>query len=385
LEGLDATRNLTRTGAVEFIVPTDFAKTSKFGDELYWIKAVDIEDKFRTQSAAKVKGIYLNTTFAIQAESINDELLGSCDGSADQKFQFTRFPVIKEEIWVNETGTLLEEEKKAIIEEKGEDYVSESKDETWVRWQAVEDFFDSTSKSRHYGVDRATGDVRFGDGESGMVPPIGRDNIKANYQVGGGERGNVGASEISIMKTSISFMDKVTNPEPAEGGSDTELLESVFERGPHLIKHRDRAVTEEDFERLAKAASSYIARTRCFTEGNKLKILVIPKGEEVCERPGEVCSDALSRLHDASEAYKEDKKTNYGLVLKTKKEIVSELREQGWIGVPISEGEETKVEEAPALHKKPDEKDVFGNIREHILTNKDLLLKIEQLEKGIGS
>ncbi|MBE9593202.1 MAG: hypothetical protein IMF19_06950, partial [Proteobacteria bacterium] len=41
LEGLDATRNLTRTGAVEFIVPADFAKTSKFGDELYWINAVD--------------------------------------------------------------------------------------------------------------------------------------------------------------------------------------------------------------------------------------------------------------------------------------------------------------------------------------------------------
>ncbi|MBE9593864.1 MAG: baseplate J/gp47 family protein, partial [Proteobacteria bacterium] len=113
-----------------------------------------------------------------------------------------------------------------------------------------------------------------------MIPPIGRDNIKANYQVGGGERGNVGASEISTMKTSIPFMASVTNPEPAEGGSNTELLESAFERGPHLIKHRDRAVTEEDFERLAKAASSYIARTKCFTEGNKLKILLIPKGEE---------------------------------------------------------------------------------------------------------
>jgi uncharacterized phage protein gp47/JayE len=57
-------------------------------------------------------------------------------------------------------------------------------------------------------------------------------------------------------------------------------MEAVLERGPRLIKHRDRAVTEEDFERLAKAASSYIARTRCFTEGNKLKIIIIPKGEE---------------------------------------------------------------------------------------------------------
>ena len=285
LEGLDDTRNLTRTGTVEFIVPADFAKTSKFGDELYWINAVDIEDKFRTQSAAKVKGIYLNTTFAIQAESIKDELLGSSDGSADQKFQFTRFPIIKEkeEIWVNETGTLLEEEKKAIIEEKGEDYVSESKDETWVRWQAVEDFFDSTSKSRHYGVDRATGEVRFGDGESGMVPPIGRDNIKANYQVGGGERGNVGASEISTMKTSIPFMARVTNPGDAGGGADIEILEDAMERGPWVVKHRNRAVTVEDFEWLARQASRDVARVKCtrnINESGSVKVIIVPESEE---------------------------------------------------------------------------------------------------------
>ena len=90
----------------------------------------------------------------------------------------------------------------------------------------------------------------------------------------------------------------------------------------------------------------------------------IPKGEDVCEMPSEVCSDALTRLHEASEKYKEDKKTNYGLVLKTKKEIVRELREDRWIGVPISKGEETKVEEkvekTPELSKKPDENEVFG-------------------------
>jgi len=60
----------------------------------------------------------------------------------------------------------------------------------------------------------------------------------------------------------------------------------------------------------------------------------IPAGHSVCEMPAEVCSDALSRLHAASEEYKEDK-TKKGLVLKTKKEIVRELREQGGIDVQI--------------------------------------------------
>ncbi|MBL0731332.1 MAG: putative baseplate assembly protein [Desulfosarcina sp.] len=284
LEVLDNTENFTRTGTVEFFIPDDFAATSKFGNEIYWIKAVDIEDKIQT--SPKAKGIYINTTFATQAESIEDEILGSSDVSANQKFQFTKAPVITEKIWVNEIATLSGKEKKSIMEENGKGSILESKDETgkttdvWVRWEAVEDFFESAPKSRHYVVERATGEAKFGDGVHGMIPPFGRDNIKATYQVGGGVRGNVGASEISTLKTSIPFADRVTNPEAAEGGSDTESLEAVFERGPHLIKHRDRAVTEEDFERLAKAASSYIARSKCFTKENKLKIIIIPKGEE---------------------------------------------------------------------------------------------------------
>lgn len=76
----------------------------------------------------------------------------------------------------------------------------------------------------------------------------------------------------------------------------------------------------------------------------------IPKGETVCEMPSEVCSDALSRLHEASELYKEDKKANYGLVLKTKKEIVSELRKDNWIGEPMRSEEEMEAEEKADDH-----------------------------------
>jgi len=285
LEISDNTQHFSRTGTVEFYIPADFARTSRFGDELYWIRAVDAADKFRTQHPT-VKGIYINTTLATQAESIKDEVLGSSDVSTDQKFQFARIPVITEEIWVNEIATLSLEQKKTIIEEEGEDSIRKCEDyagkitEVWVRWKLVEDFSDSKPDSRHYVVERATGEVVFGNGVCGMIPPVGRDNIKATYQVGGGKRGNVGASKIVTLKTSIPFVGGVTNPEAAEGGSDTEHRDAVFERGSYQIKHRDRAVTEEDFERIARAASSYIARTKCYIEDGTLKIIVIPGGEK---------------------------------------------------------------------------------------------------------
>ena len=285
LEVLDNTKNLTMTGTVEFIVPTDFAETSMFGAEGYWLKAVDIEDKFQTQSP-EVKGVHLNTTFAIQAERIEDEILGSSDGTTDQEFEFTKIPVIAEEIWIDE-GASFDEEKNTITAELGEDSVSDSTDETgfWVRWLAVEDFFDSKPESRHYVIDRATGEVKFGDGVYGMVPPIGRDNIKASYLFGGGKTGNVEAYEVTTLKTPISYVDKVTNPWHAGGGADVELLGDAMERGPWVIKHRDRAVTIEDFEWLARQASRDVARTKCMKEAagmevGSVTVIILPRSGE---------------------------------------------------------------------------------------------------------
>jgi predicted phage baseplate assembly protein len=127
----------------------------------------------------------------------------------------------------------------------------------------VEDFFDSKAESRHYVVDRATGEVKFGDGVNGMVPPIGRDNIKASYLFGGGKTGNVEAYEVSTLKTPIAYVDKVANPWCAGGGADVEIVEDAMERGPWVFKHRNRAVTIEDFEWLARQASRDVARTKC--------------------------------------------------------------------------------------------------------------------------
>lgn len=283
LEVTDNTEYLTRTGTLEFIGPPEQLKTHKFGIESYWLMGAFIKQAQKML----IKGIYPNTVWAEQVETIQDEILGSGDGDKNMSYNFFRVPVISPEIWVRHEEIISEDEKDAP---SGED-IREIKDdtgktiETWVRWKIVEDFVDSFPRSRHCTVDNSMGIVQFGDGEYGIIPPIGQDNIKATYKTGGGVLGNVARNEIKTLKSSIAGIDHVTNYEPAEGGSDTELLEGVFERGPHLIKHRYRAVTKEDFERLAKAASSYIARTKCLIKDNKLTVVIIPKGEDDKPQP----------------------------------------------------------------------------------------------------
>jgi hypothetical protein len=281
LEVSDNTDYLTKRGTLEFIGPSEQGKTCNFGKECYWLMGslVSLTD---VSDLPLIRGIYPNTVWAEQVETIQDEIIGSSEGEKNRSYKFIRSPVILPEIWIRET--LSKEEKEALSKE--EIQIHEIKDdteqikETWVQWNAVENFFESGPRSRHCIIDGAMGEVLFGNGINGMIPPIGMDNIKTNYKSGGGVKGNVAKAEIKILKTSVASVDRVINPEPAEGGADTELVDAVLERGPHLIKHRDRAVTEEDFERLAREASSYIARTKCFTKGGKLKIIVIPKGGE---------------------------------------------------------------------------------------------------------
>jgi predicted phage baseplate assembly protein len=61
----------------------------------------------------------------------------------------------------------------------------------------------------------------------------------------------------------VPYVDKVINRQPAIGGRDAESLERAKLRAPQILRTRDRAVTAEDFEYLAKQASSSVARARC--------------------------------------------------------------------------------------------------------------------------
>ncbi|MDL1973328.1 MAG: putative baseplate assembly protein [Deltaproteobacteria bacterium] len=279
LSYLDATEGLIKADILELIGPSDFSAHSRFGNYLYWIKGSLTKGEY--EEPPLLDGIYANTTWSFQAETIKDEILGSSDGEPDQTFSFLKFPVLEgEEIRVRET--LSEEEKQALIGLLGEGAVYEIKDEkgnvteTWVLCSEVSDFFDSTAESRHYTLDRATGELQFGDGINGMIPPAGDDNIKAfSYQAGGGGQGNVKAGEIKTLKSAVAGVDKVSNPVDADGGADTATLDQMLEIGPAMISHRNRAVTVEDFEWLAKQASRKVVKVRCLPNSNNKKVTEI--------------------------------------------------------------------------------------------------------------
>jgi hypothetical protein len=272
LDVQDNTSGFTLNGTIEFVGPKDLALLSRFGKKLCWIRAVDSRDHFGATidrvslDTPRILGIYPNTTWALQAATVQGEVLGSSDGTAGQSFKLTKYPVISERIWVNELGFLTDPDIKALIESGGQ--VQEVKDTAgattayWVCWEPVDDL-PLAAAGRSYEMDRATGAVLFGDGVHGAIPPAGSDNIRADYQAGGGSVGNVAAQAVSALKTSLAFIDHVSNPIAGAGGCDTEQVSLAVERGPQVIRHRNYAVTAEDYERLALQASRGIARAKC--------------------------------------------------------------------------------------------------------------------------
>jgi hypothetical protein len=286
LDVTDSTVGLTRRDTLEFLSPLRQSRTRLFGRACFWIMGRAAAAGSRIDPVP-ISAIIPDTTWASHAETARNIPLGSGTGEKDQELVLPRAPVMSAEIWVREPPTLSDEERNAL-DPTGLQEVRESAGALtglWVRWTEVADFTASTRDSRHWTLDCLSGTVRFGDGGHGRVPPAGRDNIRFSCRTGGGGVGNVACGEIRVLKSSLAGIDRVENRLPAEGGADAETVQGVFERGPHLIKHRSRAVSVEDFERIAKGAVASIARTKCLVGDGRLTMYVVPRSDDRVPRP----------------------------------------------------------------------------------------------------
>jgi len=279
---VDETRGFLNSGFVRFIGPTDFRRSKRFGENLYFIRA-RLEMGGYVEPP-RIRRILLNSVQAHHLTTFGEVILGSSQGTPNQVFKLPKGPVLAgQELVVLERERPSEADLPAILSEEGDDAVRPAPggEGFFVRWHEVEDLYESPPNGRHYVKDIVTGEVRFGDGVHGMIPPKGERNIRlARFQVGGGMDGNVAAGSLTVLKQSLAFIEGVTNLMPAAGGADLETIEEIKARAPHLFRSRSRAVTAEDFEWIAMQASSSVARARCIPcqdrEG-EVTVILVPK------------------------------------------------------------------------------------------------------------
>jgi hypothetical protein len=177
-----------------------------------------------------------------------------------------------------------------------------------TEWKAVESLVSSLADDKHYELDRNTGEVLFGDGTHGAIPPENAE-IVIDYLAGGGSAGNVASGSIVVLREAIPHVARVHNRWPATGGMDAESVEEARTRAPALLRSGWRAVSADDFERLARLSSPRVARARCNAEPGVARVVVVPHPEGVGDEesfasllPGDPVFDEVVEFLDARRA-----------------------------------------------------------------------------------
>jgi predicted phage baseplate assembly protein len=231
------------------------------------------------------------TTYARNAVTVRNEVLGQSDGRPGQTFRLLHAPVLS----------------------RGEDetLIVEPPDGEPQQWCEVRDFAESRPDDRCFTLDDLDGTITLGpsllqpDGQVygfGAVPEKGSTLRFTRYQYGGGVVGEVPARALTVLKSSIPYITHTMNWEKAFGGRDAESLENAKLRAPLELRTRTRAVTADDYEHLARHDPG-VARARCLTPGAQpggpgepapghVTVLVLPRAVE--EEDGRIPPDQLT-------------------------------------------------------------------------------------------
>lgn len=284
----DGTAGFSRTGLVEFLAPDDWQPSTHFETTGHWLRTRWEAGDYGESPLCY--GVHLNVVDALEGTVFENEILGSSTGEPLQSFGFWNQPVVGDLLveireankpTSQETGDVRIRDLQSELPE--EDCKKDEQGNLWIRWRQVDNFYHSTPEGREFVLDRRLGTINFGDGKRGRVPPQEHDNIRATYIQGSGRRGNIPAGALTVLNRRFDGIKSVVNIEPATGGADAETIDEAQLRGPWTLKHRYRAVTCEDFERLAREAAPDVARAWCYETDGIVRVLILP--DDKTDRP----------------------------------------------------------------------------------------------------
>jgi predicted phage baseplate assembly protein len=273
----DTTGGLNRPGEVVLHVPPTHVMSLEHQLRAGWLRArltTPEEGQPFYSNSPLIRGLDAKTIGgtieAVQAEIVEEDVLGLSEGVPGQRFEVARSPVVP----------------------SGEPVILEVSDEVdgWQEWIEVSDFAQSQPGDRHFVLDAVAGEVLFGpavrlpDGDLlqyGAVPSKGSVVRLRRYHTGGGRQGNVAQTAIRVCRTTIPYVARIENRFPATGGVDGEDIEEAKIRGPIVMRTLGRAVTAEDYEQLAKEAAPEAARVRAVPattdeEAGGVRVLMVP-------------------------------------------------------------------------------------------------------------
>jgi predicted phage baseplate assembly protein len=271
----DETVAFTREGYVLLEPPASIAASPLPGspDTCMWLRCRVTSGAYPSGRPPLIDFVRANTVPAVSLTTILRELLAPDDGGdavstgeADQVFRLRERPVAP--------GSL-----ELVVEIEGDPQGP-------TQWTRVDDLLATEPDAEVYELTPETGEVRFGDGRNGRIPPAGARVIAARYRYGGGAGANVPPGAIS--GPTPPRVSEVRNERPAFGGTNEQSIDDLKRQAPLRLRHRDRAVTQTDYAELACEVKGVAAATAIpfahpqFPElrvPGAISVVILPEGD----------------------------------------------------------------------------------------------------------
>lgn len=267
---LDHTANMSRSGIVMFMPPSDMATATIEGKTAYWIRLSRTEKQASDANPPKVLDICPNAVEVYNIDTRQEEAYYIDEVAPNMVFDLGVPDILDVELWVNETNRHTEENMNRMYREMP-DSVRIERDmignisSFYVKWKETEQFGNGRLE-REYILDRLNQRILFGDGIHSEIPRVLNDAaFRMVIRCCNGQQGNVEAGSINESMENLMFIDTIYNPKCAFGGSNIESIDSALKRGANILSSRRRLVSVKDYEREILSYSDNIEKISCVT------------------------------------------------------------------------------------------------------------------------
>lgn len=273
IDVLDLTEDFSHSETITMIGRKDFKEVKLFGETGYFIRVINPDGRYHTNKDIStrpvINNIMLNAVRVVQRDTHTPEYFSIVQNEANKVCQLSYPNAANIEVWVDEFGALSTSDQEKYLALAGEQSEPEYDDlgmlrRLWIKWKPVSTLICTGMYDRVYEVDYSKGEVLFGDGKNGKIPPEQfSESIRINYSVCNGSYGNIQSEMITDFMEAIPGVSGVKNPEPIMGGVDKETIDRAASRMFGQVAGANRLVSLSDFESTIKYNDRNIYKVKC--------------------------------------------------------------------------------------------------------------------------
>lgn len=293
LKVADDTAFFAKSGIVTLLCHHNMEQDQFFGQEGYWLRIVNMDGRYDTMSYENmellpwISEIHFNTVPLVQVETLEPLYFYNMEETQHLQISLGLEKVYSLCVWVNEVETLVGQERLMQAHTQDDTARIQANEQGkitayWVPWKQVQHLYDAGAQERVFVFDKHTSTLLFGDGIHGKIPPASnQEAVCVEVKTTNGAEGNFDAYRLEGFADAVPFVAKVYNTAPLLGGSDEESTLHAIVRNSRSLCHQNRAVSQEDFVFLARAADHNIIDVKVICEAGQtnapVRIAVLPK------------------------------------------------------------------------------------------------------------